>query len=303
MLYDQLSPYVRSAISSYLPAPFTINWRSLLDYELIYIQEGSFLLRTEEKDYVCQEDDVILLCPGMLHRIECIGSITVLQPHVHFDMVYDAWSPQVYVSYKPLSEFTEQDRKMMRPNLLADTPVGPLLHLPNPRRVMKKMQAVIDLQSKRPPMLAMKLKAAMLELLAEVFEHVASHDPRETAHSGSTLREVKDYIDNNAGSVITLDSLAMHFHYSKYHLERKFRERYGTTVIRYYHARRVELAREMLIRQPSVTAAAEKLSFGSVYLFSRFFHHHTGMSPTEFVQSVRNATAPGRHGASESTDA
>ena len=75
------------------------------------------------------------------------------------------------------------------------------------------------------------------------------------------------------------------------------------TVIKYYHARRIELAKEMLIRQPSVTTAAEKLSFGSVYLFSRFFHHHVGMSPTEFVKAARHATAHGQPGASESTDA
>lgn len=213
MNYDLLSPYVRAAISSYLTDPFSINWRSLLDYELIYIQEGSFLLQTDQESLVCHEGDILLLCPGVSHRIDTLGS-PVLQPHIHFDLICDELSPQVYVSYKPLSEFTPMDQRFLRPNLFAHMGLqSPLLRVPNPTEILIAMEDIITLEQKKPPLHRLKQKAAMLELLALLLEKAFPRISRETHDSGvSALREVKDYIDHNAGSVITLDSLALHFH-------------------------------------------------------------------------------------------
>ena len=81
------------------------------------------------------------------------------------------------------------------------------------------------------------------------------------------------------GITFSLQDIAKQFNYSKYYLERRFKERYNISFISYRNNKRMMLAKTMLLND-SVSNVAEKLGFSSIYVFSRAFQNLFGYSPT-----------------------
>lgn len=90
-------------------------------------------------------------------------------------------------------------------------------------------------------------------------------------------------IETRCTQEIRVEALAEMCYLSQAQLFRLFRAETGTTPIRYRNRLRIERAREML-EDPelSVGEIAANLGFESLYYFSRIFHSHTGISPTEY---------------------
>lgn len=67
-----VNPYIRIATLSVIPAGRSIKRRGLFDYELIYIQRGTFILNYAQRDYVCSQGQFVLLRPGVPHSFSGI---------------------------------------------------------------------------------------------------------------------------------------------------------------------------------------------------------------------------------------
>ena len=59
----------------------------------------------------------------------------------------------------------------------------------------------------------------------------------------SATRQIKDYIDAGNGFSMTLDDFANMFFYNKFHLERRFKARFGISLIEYRNQRTSQSAR------------------------------------------------------------
>jgi AraC-like DNA-binding protein len=94
---------------------------------------------------------------------------------------------------------------------------------------------------------------------------------------------VRDYIDANFESIISLDEIASLYEINKFTVSKKFTARYGISIIAYYNQRRLDFAKaELSGGKLSVGGISERLNFTDVYTFSKFFKMHTGVSPTDF---------------------
>ena len=94
---------------------------------------------------------------------------------------------------------------------------------------------------------------------------------------------IRSYIAENCTQIISLDSLAEQFSINKYTLMRNFQKCYGTTVINFYNAKRIEYAKELLEEgELTISEISEKLSFADIYTFSRFFKNATDISPSDY---------------------
>ncbi|MGI5960070.1 MAG: AraC family transcriptional regulator [Massiliimalia sp.] len=279
-ILQEINPYLRIAMYSTLKGPFQIGPRILFDYELIYIQKGSWKLTFLEQTRICGPGDVLLFCPGQRHTLE--SQEDVLQPHIHFDLVWDQNSPAVPISFRDLPEFSPAERKLIRPNLLESQLLhSPILKISDLTRFEQLFFDVIDHYQKLP-VDSLALKAKTLLLLNELFEDNLSPSPPSQPASHSLLSSVKNYIDQNCAAVITLDHLAAFFHYNKYYIAKQFQRQYGYSPIAYYHHQKINRAKELLKAGISVSQVSDTLSFSSIYAFSRFFKQQTGQSPTQY---------------------
>ena len=107
----------------------------------------------------------------------------------------------------------------------------------------------------------------------------------------SEYQEVKRYLDENYSHAVTLEELAEHFHISKFHLLRVFKQIYGVPPMSYARTVRINKAKEFIsFTSMSIAQISDLLGFSSTNAFSRTFAKEEGVPPT-FYRSRGKLTA------------
>ena len=103
-------------------------------------------------------------------------------------------------------------------------------------------------------------------------------------------REVKKLLDNCKEGFPTLRSLEMEFGLSKNHLQKGFRELYGTTIFNYARSLRLRQVKEML---KDYTLTLDTIALNTGYnggeALCRFFKSVEGVSPGQWRRDYLNS--------------
>ena len=275
----KINPYIRAAKNSIIPPGGDIHQRIIFDYELIYIEDGAFILNYDGIDYPCKTGDFLLLRPGICHSFNRIVR-DLSQPHIHFDVVFSEDSPSVPISFKDLPDLKEQEKLQIRRDIFAAYPKVPRIRFRDTEAALILFRAITGDPSLSPLVRKGKFLQLLDMLITENFpvllEKSASQYPVEN--------EIKDYIDAGQGLTLSLEDLARQFMYSKFYIERRFKAAFGISLMAYRNEKRLQKAR-LLLQRESVTAVAEQLGFSSVYAFSRAFRHHFGFPPSKVKET------------------
>ena len=272
---SKINPYIRVFMRSVLPAGTEIERRVIFDYELIFVEKGGFTLEYDGVDYPCFAGQFLLLRPDISHRFHGIGE-DLSQPHIHFDITHAPDSGEVPVCFKDRDRLSERERGMLRPDVFGEYEKTPYVTFADERQARALFYECLD-PTLTPLMRKGKLTELLGRLIADNFPHALT--AAETALS--VERQVKNYIDAGQGAALSLAALSRQFGYSKYYLERCFRERYGCGIIAYRNERRLQKARRLLETE-SVSAVAEALGYSSIYVFSRAYKNRFGTAPTAY---------------------
>ncbi len=114
----------------------------------------------------------------------------------------------------------------------------------------------------------------------------------------SVVYAVLNYINAHYSEDLSLDFLANRFFVSKYHLSREFNRLVGTSVYRYTIQKRLVMAKELMRRGVSSTAACQQCGFGDYSNFYRAFRAQYQISPKAFIASQPEAESRYREGTS-----
>jgi AraC family transcriptional regulator len=100
------------------------------------------------------------------------------------------------------------------------------------------------------------------------------------------LSRVKEYIEANLEEDLAITQLAKVASLSRFHFARAFKAAVGESPHQYVSARRIERAKELLIRgDQSLLNIAIALNFSSQANFTRAFHKGAGMTPGQYRRS------------------
>lgn len=285
MQISEINPYIRLAMHSTLLAPSQMKRRIILDYELIYIESGTFRLNYNEHDYTCQKGDILLLCPNIPHAFY-VFETTLVQPHIHFDMLYASDSSKVFVNFKDHNSLSPNERALIRENVFPSLQnASPILKIKNKEQFLKIFYEIV-LVKQSDLLNTLEYKSKMLLLLQAVISENAPDDFVATPTILKIAPLVKAYIDSNYDQDIPLENLEQHFGYSKFYIEKRFKQEYGISPINYRNSKRLAKA-ALLLADHSVTATANKVGFSSIYAFSRAFRAFFGVSPTEYIRKSK----------------
>lgn len=278
---NTLNPYIRVAQHSIIPQGHRVCRRAIFDYELIFIESGSMVLNYNGQDYHCDAGQFILLHPGISHYIPPIAQ-DLSQPHIHFDLLYNANSTVTPISFKDLDQFSDEELRIIQDDLLTNSSPSPFVTFSDPAAATDAFFRTIECYQKKRSILA---KSAFFELL----DHLITDNFPSCFTQGkeySIACQIKDLIDFGQGINMNLEDFEKQFAYSRYYLEKRFREKYGISLIRYRNQKKIQLACKLL-GEMSVSAVTAELSFSSIYAFSRAFKKQTGQTPSEYTQSLR----------------
>ena len=126
-----------------------------------------------------------------------------------------------------------------------------------------------------------KLSSLLILLMEDAWDDTQIQNTPDTLD----IQAIKDYLDENFKSRISLDNLAGSFYLNKYYLMKLFKDRYGMTINAYLNQARVTWVKQQLrFTDKTVEMLAAELQIEPAYL-SRLFKKVEGTSPTEFRKS------------------
>ncbi len=97
------------------------------------------------------------------------------------------------------------------------------------------------------------------------------------------IDKIVKYIRDNIEDDVTLEDIAKHMNYSKYHLSRSFKREMGSTIKQYIEAIRVEKGiKKILENEDSLTDIAYDVKYKNLSTFSRVFKKQTAVSPKKY---------------------
>ena len=129
----------------------------------------------------------------------------------------------------------------------------------------------------------MRINERLNELLTILMEQSWHQDIAVMSKKRMELNEIKQYLDENYGEKVTLNTLASMFFVSKSYLSRIFKDSYGFTINQYILFKRITEAKQLLrFSTKNVDEIADFVGMNAANSFSRMFRKVEGISPSEY---------------------
>lgn len=131
----------------------------------------------------------------------------------------------------------------------------------------------------------MYVESRTIDLIAEALTTLVGEVPDRIAAGLATrearmARSARDYIEENLDKVLSLTDIAREVGLSPASLQRRFKAAYGTTVVDFVRARKLELARDALERDGvSIGEAAYVAGYSNPANFATAFRRAFGIPP------------------------
>ena len=132
--------------------------------------------------------------------------------------------------------------------------------------------------------------AALEELLIRLARRMSGGRDRARQGRGrrGRLERTAEYLERHVGESLSLEQICRDNYLGRSQLQKIFHEHTGGGVMEYFGRLKINAARRMIrTGRYNFTQIAALCGFQSVHYFSRRFRQLTGMSPSEYAQSVR----------------
>lgn len=116
-------------------------------------------------------------------------------------------------------------------------------------------------------------------------------------NTGAIIQDLIDWIDNHLDSRLDIDTVARRAGYSKWHLQRIFKEHTGHPLGEYIRAKKLQKSIERLahsnepILNEPILNVAIALGFDSQQSFNRSFKRQYGQAPGVWRRSISRSVA------------
>lgn len=285
-MISPLSPYIRIAWYSTLEPHTLIGPRDIYDYEILYLKEGTASIIIEGIEYFAQSGDVFLFRPHQRHSIQCLNDFPVIQPHVHFDLLYRENRQEIPVSYITYEEMNEQQKNNFAKDSISEffPNIPSKIHLQKPKIFEEYLFDLIDEYNNPSIFTELRQQWLFLRLfnlfITEV-GYVLGYQTHRT--SENTATRVKLYLEDNVGRHISLNEMTKALHIDKSYMIHIFKQVYGDTPLEYHKKIRIKRARNMLVNTNlTISEIAEATGFNSLHDFDRVFRKIDGSTPSSY---------------------
>ena len=117
-----------------------------------------------------------------------------------------------------------------------------------------------------------------------------SSTPKVIASKGNSevFNRVLAYMEKNLCLHLTIEQICRDNMIGRSQLQKIFQQKTGLGVIEYFSNMKIDAAKQMMRTDlMNFTQIAEKLGYSSIHYFSRQFKKITGMTPSEYVSSIK----------------
>ncbi len=245
---------------------YPTHWHNAV--EILMPTENIFPVFCGGREYVLQENDILIIPPGELHslsaqkgrRIIMLCDSAMLCGNPALSELNSVLSQPVWINGSYNSVFISE---------LND--------------IIIEMAKVFD---NAPPFCETILFGKFINMLLKIAEYRVGTGEKDD-NSSDIITLTRKYIDSFYMNPVSLDTLAAAIGYSKYHISRTLNNN-DTSFNDMLNARRIRAAENLLYdEKSSVTQTALNSGFSSITTFNRVFRRIKGCTPTEFRELYR----------------
>lgn len=253
-------------------ADWTHLERSLHDFELMVVTEGTLYIANELNQYKINKGQYILMSPTT--RQYGYKSSTCSFYWLHFTYNDNSNDPK-------LQHMEADNFAYLRGHLLIPE-TGTLNSIERIIIMMKQLQD----SDKRYREISLNNYLASA-VLAELANQSDVFKKQEEGHIKKQLyNDIGDYVKLHVSSNISLEEIASYFGYNKKYLTTFFRKQSGISIKQYILLLKMDYAKaELSDTNKTIAQIAYDIGFHDVHHFSNAFKKYTGLSPTSYRNS------------------
>ncbi|MBB6673443.1 helix-turn-helix domain-containing protein [Cohnella nanjingensis] len=281
-------PFIRECDFA-IRAPWSMPERRLLDYLLIYIQNGRCRFWVDGTPYLFEQGEFCLIQPNSLTVLEGLGN--TVTPFAHFDLFYNPEREKSFptrAGQTVLSAYLNLLQPRLNDLLGIDIPCR--LRLRYPSKFRDTFLQVVEYWQYRDPVAQLRAQAGMTELSILLLEDYLTDRPSQSI-SQQTLNWITSYFSLHLDQEVRIEDMARRANLSPSRFNAVFKEQYGVTPHQYLLDMRISHARELLQNTDlSQEQIAAYCGFADVHHFSKSFRKKMGLPPGRYRSEQRRVT-------------
>lgn len=214
------------------------------------------------------------------------GNLIVLNPFVAHAETSSSENP-LYMVFIAAEQFQIND---LSPNFLLPSGRNPILETQGYKFKIEQIFTEIIRETSGMVTYYEEFSNLLLNELLLIVQRLLMADSVFTAGSNdeSECARIKDYIDSNYASALTLESISENIYVSKHHLSHIFKEQVGISPIQYLLMRRMDEAAALLRdTDTAISEVAKIVGYVDLAYFSQSFKRIKGVSPRAFRRNCQ----------------
>lgn len=238
-------------------------------HKVIIFLSGKAAYHIEGKSYYLKPWDILLVNRHAIHK-----------PEIDFSVPYERfvlWIRNDIKSTELLRCFQKAiDRSYNLIRLDSDTQE-------KLKQLLYELEAALKDKKFGSELLGSALFTQFMVYVNRIFlEKQYIYDARSYS-SDSQIEELLRYINHNLTEDLSIETLALKYYLSKYHMMRKFKEETGYTIHNYIISKRLLLARTKISEGTPILKAAQLSGFSDYTTFSRAYKKQFGTAPSQTI--------------------
>ena len=247
-------------------------------WEIVYADKKSLVITAGAKELTLQVGQMYIHKPNEFHKIRCDGTSAANSVILSFDCA----CPEL-MSIAGMVINCSADEKNLMGKIIAEateafaTPLGASY-----TRVMEKAQST-DFGCEQ------LIQLYLEQLLILLIRGNKRSQPVKSAPANETLLlRICEYLDANVEKRLQFEDIQKEFGVSASVIKRLFHSNMNCGIMEYFTFLKIDCAKQ-LIRESDLnfTEIAEKLGFNTQQYFTTVFRRISGMSPSEYANSVK----------------
>lgn len=253
-------------------------------WEFVYVDKGEIEVMADSRGYQLKQGDIIFHKPNEFHNLWANGktapNLIVISFHCN--------SPSMsYFANKILTVGDEERQLLAQIIREAKNTFSSPLNLSTLEKLVKKEAS---------PFGSEQLIKLYLELFLVNMIRNTTTITKEVRHSSAAkkrseknmMNKIILYLQDNIDNNLTFEEVCQFFHLSGTNLKTTFKNSSGIGVMEYYKQLKIEESKRLMREEDmNFTEISEKMGYSSVHYFSKQFKKSTGMTPSEYVYSVK----------------
>jgi AraC-like DNA-binding protein len=280
VMRGSIVPYVRDASFPVRAAWYTAP-RRLLDYLLMYVQEGEMIASVESRGHRLRAGDFCLIQPGELHTLE--GPAHTITPYVHLDVFYNPARERSFVVRSGRVDVSGLE-ELMQPGLNEATGVRvPTRFVPqHPAQFRDTMLKTIGIWQRRDFLGQLESQYLATGLVLSVLQSY-SRGSSDSPDQPEFLNWITSFMSLHLSEPLSISDMAERAGLSASRFSQVFRDRFGRPPHQFLLHLRIQRAQDLLqhtgltMREISV-----QCGFSDVHHFAKTFRRLSGQTPGSY---------------------